>query len=249
LVKPVAGAIGAGRPLSRLIAWLWALDRAACLEIALIVLGLNHMLALPSFLAGDGLERFEALDDLLARGHVSPTAYSMVGPLLSAPLWALGKLSGSAAAGCLLYNRVVFTAGLLALYALMFDVAAPIRRRFVLLLLFASMFLQHVQFYYGEVFSAVWASVGLLVVARGRAALGWTCVALAVVNSPACCSKRGCAADTPSIPVTATALPPNTGRRPSCPIRRSPVSPIRFSSDCCRSCSRLARDWHGSRRG
>jgi hypothetical protein len=157
----------------------------ARLEVALLAAGLALLLFSPASLDGDALVRFEALDDLLARGRVSSTPYSLVGPLASAPLWLLGRLGGSPAWGCLLYNRLLFIGGLLVLGRLLGDVAAELRRRFLLLLVLASMFPHHVQYYYSEVFSAVLAAVGLLAVARGRALAGWTGVVLAVVNNPA----------------------------------------------------------------
>ncbi len=85
----------------------------------------------------------------------------------------------------MLFNRLLFLGGLLALNALLFDLATHTRRRFLLLLVYASMFTHHIQFYYGEVFSTILAGVGLLAVARGRTGAGWGCVVLAIVNTPA----------------------------------------------------------------
>jgi hypothetical protein len=53
--------------------------------LGLLAAGLVLLLFRPHPLDGDGWQRFEALDALLARGEVSAGPYSLLGPLGSAP--------------------------------------------------------------------------------------------------------------------------------------------------------------------
>jgi hypothetical protein len=160
---------------------------SAFLGTALLVAGLGALLVSPAAMDGDGAERFKSLTALLERGErSSATPYSLVGPLFSTPLWLLGRLALSPEWWCLGYNRLLFFAGLPALWLLLRDIVSPaVLRRFLLLLVFASMFGHHLQHYFGEVFSAVLVAVGLAAVARGRRLGGWAAVVLAVVNTPA----------------------------------------------------------------
>src|SRR5438132_462418 len=61
-------------------------------EAFLLAIGAVVLLfALPHEIASDGAARFYALAQLLDWHEVSGTAYSLVGPLFSAPLYLLGK--------------------------------------------------------------------------------------------------------------------------------------------------------------
>jgi hypothetical protein len=151
-----------------------------------LALGLAVLLFGPHYIDGDGLERFKALDALLSRSEVSPISYSLIGPLFSFPLWLLGRIGPSAEWWCSGYNFVLFTLGLLLMDRLLRGaVSGPARRRFLLLLVFGSMFAHHVQNYYGEVFTAVLVAAGILAVAVRRSAWGWPCLVLGAANTPA----------------------------------------------------------------
>jgi hypothetical protein len=69
---------------------------------------------------------------------------------------------------------------------------AAFARRFVLLVLAASMFPYHLTNFYGEVFNVVLVAFGLLLVTSGRAAAGWAAVVVGVVNVPATLVGMGC---------------------------------------------------------
>jgi hypothetical protein len=60
-----------------------------------------------------------------------------------------------------------------------------LRRLLVKLLVFASMFANHIQYYYGEVFTTVAVTVGVFWLSRGRWARGWAVLVLGAVNTPA----------------------------------------------------------------
>src|SRR5262245_2194248 len=165
----------AGRP-----PWAGAAE-AALLAAALLAVHLS-----PPTIVGDGRERFEALDALLGRAEVPRVAYSLVGPLFSAPLWLLGHVALSPEWWCARYNLVLLAVALGAFEWLLRPALPPRpRRAFLLLVTFASMFPHHGRHYFGEVFTALLAGVGLAALAVRGAGWGWGCLVLAVANTPA----------------------------------------------------------------
>src|SRR5260370_139825 len=122
----------------------------------LLALLLLLLLLTPFGVEGDGATRFRALSALLSRRGISGTAYSMIGPLMSAPLWWIGRLHGTSEWWCARFNFAVFVVGL---GAFSFTLTPVIGRRtmpkFLLILTVASMFPHHDSRYYGEVFTAV----------------------------------------------------------------------------------------------
>lgn len=147
-------------------------------EGALLLAGAAILLfVLPHFVGGDGEHRFRALQQLIEERRLSDFKFSLVAPIFSAPLYLIGKTA--------YLNVVVFLAGVGAAWWLMRGrVEAGLARRFLLLLVAASMFPNHVMQYYGEVFTAVLLGVGILAVRFGRPILGWTLAVLGVVNTP-----------------------------------------------------------------
>jgi len=179
------------------------LNRAA-VERALIAVGLVvFFLCLPFEISSDGRLRYMDLGTLIegpelrVRGErvadLSPQdrqrilSCSRIGPLFSAPLWYLGKVWRSPSYWLARYNFFVFTLGLLGMHALLRPSVDPaLLRRFLLLLIAGSMFPYHLREYLAEVFTSVFAAVGMVAVYTGRGALGWPLIVLAVGNSPAC---------------------------------------------------------------
>lgn len=166
------------------------------IESALLALAVPLLLfVLPHEIHGDGRARFIALAQLIEWHEVSATAYSMVGPLLSAPLYLIGTVFLTPEWWCARFNTVVFLAGLWAAARLLRDrVDSRVRGRFLLALVACSMFPYHLEGYYAEALSAMLAGVGLLAVDRGFAAAGWTSVVIGVVNTPAAIAGLGAAA-------------------------------------------------------
>ncbi|MFI7707147.1 hypothetical protein [Nonomuraea sp. NPDC049480] len=158
----------------------------ARLEIGLIVGGLAGMtFLLPhQLLWGDGGVRYVHLWELLVAGHLSEEKYSLIGSLFSTPLWLLGMVYQSPEWWCEKYNTLVFAAGLFIFYWMLRNhVPRSLLRRFLLLLTFASMFSNHLLFYWGEVFTAVMVGTGTVcLIAKRR---GWTAIVLGVANTPA----------------------------------------------------------------
>lgn len=160
---------------------------AAIVEWTLIVASYGILFFGEHWVGSDGGERFDALSELLTRGHLLGTKFSLVGPLFSTPLWFIGKWFGNARLACAYYNWLLFGVAIAVFARLLKGLLAPSTvRRFLLLLVAGSMFTEHVQTYYGEVFTAVFVAAGVLCVCTKRSPwLGWTAIVLGAVNTPA----------------------------------------------------------------
>ena len=156
-------------------------------DACLIALGAAILFfVLPHDIQSDGRARFYALAELIEWGDLSPIPYSLVGPLFSAPLYFLGRVWMTPEWWCARFNTIVLIGGLAAAHRLMRGRVAPtIASTFLLLIVAASMFPYHVEEYFAEVFTAIFAGVGLLAVCAGRPAAGWTAAAIGVANTPA----------------------------------------------------------------
>ncbi len=159
----------------------------ATVDWLLILAGVGCLLfVVPHNVSGDGKIRFDALTDLLERGTLTSTAYSLVGPLFSSPLYYAGKLVLDPVWWCARYNALLLAVGLAATFSLLSRrVERKELRTFCILILAASMFPGHVLDYFGETFTAVCVLVGIAALASDRAAIGWTAMILGVVNTPA----------------------------------------------------------------
>lgn len=159
-------------------------------ETALLVTGLLfNFLLLPHSVSWDGYNRYQALTQLLTGHGFSTNHFSLIGPLFAAPLWYVTSLASLPLLGIAMYNTVVFALTLLAFYwALSPLMDHHVLRVFLLLLTFASMFPYHLGQFYGELFTATLAAVGLMLLAlrHGRGAFaGAVLLALGVANTPA----------------------------------------------------------------
>src|SRR5258708_4577383 len=133
----------------------------------------------------DGDVRFNAMVRLIDHGSISRMPYSMVGPAFSLPLLLLGKLYKSMFWWSGKYNKLVFYTGLLFFYLLLKDrLDRGLVRKFLLILIVASMFSNAITYYGGEVFTAICVGVGILAVIAGPSLSGWIAVILGVVNTP-----------------------------------------------------------------
>jgi hypothetical protein len=162
---------------------------AAAVETALIVLGLAaYAVVLPHEMIGDALQRYDNLVELLDTGRPPPGRYSMLGSLPAAALvWCADRLGGDRMTFVKLYNTAVVASAVLALYLLLRRRVDPsLVRRFLLVLIAASMLANHVIHSNGEPFTVAAVAVGLTAVAvRVRSTLGWALAALGAANIPA----------------------------------------------------------------
>ncbi len=159
----------------------------AAIDWTLLAIATLVIVAIPKTISGDARLRFEALEQFMTMGHLVSPKYSTVGPLFSIPLYLLGRAWGATRLVTSYYNALLFLLMLPLVWREFRDELAPsTRRMLVLLLVFASMFAHHVQRYYGEVFTAVLVTVGVLWLSRGHWARGWSVIVLGAVNTPGC---------------------------------------------------------------
>lgn len=157
------------------------------MELALIAAGLAlFFFVLPHSLVGDDVQRARALKLLFDTGQAPPGPYSLLGPVFSSPLYWLGTVWKTPEWWLGRYNVVLLALALLTAYRLVRPhLRGPTARRFLLVMLGASMFPSHLMHYGAETFTALCASVGVMVVCLRRGTWGWSLVVLGVINTPA----------------------------------------------------------------
>ncbi len=155
-------------------------------ERSLIVLGMLVLFFYAGTPASDGLARYQALDQLLHGRGFSDTPYSMIGPIFATPLWYLGELTGSTEWWVGKFNSIVFMIGMLWFWrTLKPHVSASFIRKFVLLLIAASMFGRPATGFFGEMFTTIMVGGGIMALAFRPSVLAWAAIILGVQNSPA----------------------------------------------------------------
>ena len=168
----------------------------AAIETGLIIVGLLFVaLLLPRQLGGDGTFRYNDLVSLLSTHNLYQphSRYSLIGPLFSSPLLWIGIQLRDPLEWANVYNLLLFSLCLLVSYCLLRNhVDRALLRKFFLMLIYSSMFVAHLAFYYGEVFTALCVGFGVFVALRRFTGIGgWLAVALGVANTPATMAGLG----------------------------------------------------------
>jgi len=161
---------------------------AAILERGLLAGGFVVLFAvMPHALEGDDFQRFADIQLLLNHGHLSHSRFSLVMPLVSAPLLLLGHLVRSPSWWATRFNVVVVAVGALVTWRLLRGrVEAVLLRRTLLLVLFASLLTNRLRAYDPEVLDGTLLAIGIVCIGtRRHVAAGWTAIVVAAVNSPA----------------------------------------------------------------
>jgi len=116
-------------------------NRTAAVERALLLVGFLVLFALlPHGLAGDDFTRFADIEQLLHHGSLSNSRYSILMPLISAPVLLVGEIVRSPEWWAARFNVIVVAAGALVVFRLLRDhVDRRVLRQALLLLLFASL--------------------------------------------------------------------------------------------------------------
>jgi hypothetical protein len=158
----------------------------ALFETSLIIFGLWEMLTtFPLLYFYDGMARFSAMQGLL-QGKISNVSYSFVGPIFSLPLFLAEGWHLATWLDPNKYNVFLFIAFIFAVYALFRNhIDHSVLRKFFLILITASMFGDQIKFFGGETFTATLVGFGVLAVTFAPSWLGWVCIVLGVVNTPA----------------------------------------------------------------
>ncbi len=152
----------------------------------LFSVGATCLIILPFTVSGDGYVRFQFMDALVHRLQITPMRYSMVGPLVSLPLWVVTFFVKDPIQIVSRYNFLLYVCFLVALYQMLkvhFDQKFLVT--FVFILSFGTMFPGYLTDYYGDVFSAGFLALGTVALTLDRRWLGWSCMLLAAINTPA----------------------------------------------------------------
>jgi hypothetical protein len=162
-------------------------NRTAAVERALLLVGFLVLFALlPHGLAGDDFTRFADIEQLLHHGSLSNSRYSILMPLISAPVLLVGETVRSPEWWAARFNVIVVAAGALVVFRLLRDrVDRRVLRQALLLLLFASFLTNRLRDYNAEILSATLFTLGTVLLVRGRTLSGWTAIVVGVVNTPA----------------------------------------------------------------
>lgn len=160
--------------------------RGRVVDVVLLVVGIAILLVVPHEMGADGEARYRTLELFVTTGKLESAKYSVVMPLFAAPLWALGWVFGRPREAAAFLNPILFVVSLVvAARELAKELAPSALRVALILLVYASMFPNHVQSFYGEAFTAVAVFLGVLWLSRERAFIGWAAILLGTVNTPA----------------------------------------------------------------
>ena len=157
-------------------------------ETALLVAGFALLaFVLPHGISGDDSVRFADVEQLIHHGHLTDSRYSLLGPLLSAPVLLLGEVIGTPQGWADHFNVILVAVAILAGYRLTRDRMEPaLYRAFALVLLFASFLTERLRDYDTEITTTVLVVFGLLAVLDNRRPLlGWVAIVVGVANTPA----------------------------------------------------------------
>lgn len=152
----------------------------------LLGIGILEFFTLPFSISSDGQARYQFMDTLVHHLQIIPMRYSAIGPIFSLPLWMLASFFKDPNEIIARYNFLLFASALLVLFIWLkpyFDRKFLIT--FLLILIFGSMFPGHLINYFGEVFSAVFLAMGTVGLIINKKRIGWICLLLAVLNTPA----------------------------------------------------------------
>lgn len=159
---------------------------ARFVDYALVVLGIVILFVVPHRISGDGVPRFETLERLVNTGVLASPRYSVLVPLFASPLYFVGRALRDPQGITALLNVLLFTGSLFFLARELREEVSPrTRRACLLLLVYASMFPNHVQVFYGEVLTALTVTLGVFWIARGKPVRGWAVIIVGAVNTPA----------------------------------------------------------------
>jgi hypothetical protein len=160
----------------------------AMLETGLIVCGfLALFFLMPHAIRGDDTTRLFDINQLLKHGQLTNSRFSLVMPLLSAPMLLLSHVVETRGYWADHFNTIVVAVGVLVAYRLLrgrFD--ARLFRLIVLVLLFASFLTNRLRDYNAETLTATLVTLGIICLATDRHKIaGWAAIVIGVANTPA----------------------------------------------------------------
>jgi hypothetical protein len=158
------------------------------IESTLVVVGFAVLFVLlPHSLVGDDFSRFNDVERLLHDGELSDSRYSLVMPLVSAPLLLLGEVVRTPEWWAGHFNLILVAVGAAVIFRSLRNRVDPsVLRQTLLILLFASFLTNRLRDYNAEVLTALLVTMGLiLIMSARRTVAGWAAIVIGVVNTPA----------------------------------------------------------------
>lgn len=151
--------------------------------------GLIAVWAIPHRISGDGEVRYESLARLLTTGSHAIPRYSILGPLFASPLFFLGQALGDPRGMTAHFNALLLCGALVLFFReLRVELGSDRARAALVLLVFATMLPNHVQVFYGEVFTALTIALGVFWLSRStspRTTIGaWIAIVFGAINTP-----------------------------------------------------------------
>lgn len=163
-----------------------AVDLARLERLALAASVVVYLALLPHGHGIDGGWRFRALYQLVEHGRLTGDFYSIVQPILTIPLYLVGRAFGVGVEASACFNALLVLAALAAARGPVVAVVGPdVARRAALAVVALSATPYHATLYYGEVLSTAAFAGALLLYVRGRDGIAAILVVVAVVNTPA----------------------------------------------------------------
>ncbi len=155
------------------------------IEWGIIICGLFFLLLSERHLGGDAIPRLRAIQSIIKEGEIINIKYSLIMPIFAAPFYFLGSLLGKQIFFLSQFNFVTLVITLFLSYRLLKEDFGSVRlRNFLILVIMASMFTNHVNFFYGELFSACLLFLGVILVLKEKNISGIILLALAAANQP-----------------------------------------------------------------
>jgi hypothetical protein len=154
---------------------------------ALLALGiLLFFFVLPHDIEGDGRQRFDALQALLAGHGIPNTKYPLIGSIPAIPLMLLGHIVAAPEWWASRYNVIVYAAGLVLMYRLLRErLDHDVLAAFLLLLGTTAMIPGSLTGFGAETFTVMATGTGLAAWSAGRWKTAAILLGLGVANVPA----------------------------------------------------------------
>ena len=160
-------------------------ELARRIELAMIAIGLVSFVVFPHEIGPDGQMRYETLERFATTGVLWSDKYPITLSMLGLPVWFVGNAFGHAREAVAHLNVILFVIGVgLVARDLRRDTDPRITRSILVLLVFGSMFPKHLTVFYGEVFTSLAVTVGVLWLSRGKHRAGWAAILLGLLNNP-----------------------------------------------------------------
>ena len=157
------------------------------IELILLLVGL-YLLTQTAYpdIVSDGIIRWQAVSALLNGEAIAPIKFSLVQPILSLPVAIVADLLGESSFTAVSYFNIIilFPFCFIIIYRLSQIYSYTLALRFALLLLSASFLPHHLQFYFGEVLSALAITCGILFL-KNNPWLAIIFLAIGIANTPA----------------------------------------------------------------